>query len=68
MLAIMSAGAYGMSMASRYNSSPLPAEILVSGNHAQIVRARETFATLVEHELKPTALHLAGSAATGSIE
>ena len=68
LIALFTAGAYGMSMASRYNSSPLPAEILVSGNHAQIVRARETFATLVEHELKPTALHLAGSAATGSIE
>jgi diaminopimelate decarboxylase len=68
LIALFTAGAYGMSMASRYNSSPLPAEILVSGNHAQIVRARETFATLVEHELKPTALHLADSAATGPIE
>ena len=58
LLAVFTAGAYGMSMASRYNSSPLPAEVLVSGTSAEIVRRRETFDTLVEHELKPIALEL----------
>jgi len=58
LLAVFTAGAYGMSMASRYNSSPLPAEVLVSGTSAEIVRRRETFDTLVEHELKPVALEL----------
>ena len=58
LLAVFTAGAYGMSMASRYNSSPLPAEVLVSGARAQVVRARESFETLVEHERTPTALDL----------
>ena len=61
LLAVFTAGAYGMSMASRYNSSPLPAEVLVSGATAQVVRARETFDALIEHELKPVALDLSGS-------
>ncbi len=64
LLAVFTAGAYGMSMASRYNSSPLPAEVLVSRDHAEIVRRREDFQTLVEHELKPIALQLAPSATT----
>ena len=63
LLAVFTAGAYGMSMASRYNSSPLPAEVLVSGAAAQVVRARESFESLVEHELKPVALDVAGTTA-----
>jgi diaminopimelate decarboxylase len=58
LLAVFTAGAYGMSMASRYNSSPLPAEVLVAGGSAEVIRARETYATLVEHELRPTPLAL----------
>jgi len=50
-LAVFGAGAYGMSMASRYNSHPLPAEVLVDGQHASIVRVRETYDDLVAHEL-----------------
>jgi diaminopimelate decarboxylase len=49
-LAVFTAGAYGMSMASRYNSSPLPAEVLVDGGTATIVREREDYDTLVAHE------------------
>ncbi len=49
-LAIMSAGAYGMSMASNYNSRPRPAEVLVKGNRFQIIRARETYADLIRGE------------------
>ncbi|MES1982602.1 MAG: diaminopimelate decarboxylase [Pseudomonadota bacterium] len=41
-LAIMSAGAYGMSMSSNYNTRPRAAEIMVSGTVAQIIRERET--------------------------
>ena len=41
-LAVLSAGAYCMSMASNYNSRPRAAEILVSGNAARVVRRRET--------------------------
>jgi diaminopimelate decarboxylase len=37
----MSAGAYGMSMSSNYNSRPRAAEVLVDGGSAQLVRRRE---------------------------
>jgi len=50
LLAVFTAGAYGMSMASRYNSHPLPAEVLVDGEQATVVRRRETYADLVQHE------------------
>jgi diaminopimelate decarboxylase len=51
LLTVFGAGAYGMSMASRYNSHPLPAEVLVDGSSATLVRRRETYADLVSHEL-----------------
>ena len=50
LLAIFTAGAYGMSMASRYNSSPLPAEVLVNGMEFTTIRRRETYEDLVAHE------------------
>jgi diaminopimelate decarboxylase len=50
LLAVFTAGAYGMSMASRYNSSPLPAEVLVEGDRMAVVRRRETYEDLVAHE------------------
>ena len=40
--AVMSAGAYGMSMASTYNSRPRPAEVLVDGAAWRVVRERES--------------------------
>ena len=46
LLAILSAGAYGMSMASNYNSRPRPAEVLVDGDRALEVRAREDVRSL----------------------
>ena len=49
-LALMSAGAYGFVMASTYNSRPLPAEILVSGSKAHVVRRRQTLEDLVQGE------------------
>ncbi|HET7669297.1 MAG TPA: diaminopimelate decarboxylase [Burkholderiales bacterium] len=42
LLAIFSAGAYGMSMSSNYNSRPRAAEVLVDGQAAHLVRRRET--------------------------
>ncbi|WP_374690810.1 diaminopimelate decarboxylase [Accumulibacter sp.] len=42
LLAIMSAGAYSMSMSSNYNSRPRAAELMVDGNQAHLVRRRET--------------------------
>ncbi len=49
-IALMSAGAYGMVMATTYNSHPLPAEILVDGAEARVVRKRQSFADLIEAE------------------
>ncbi|HLL52340.1 MAG TPA: diaminopimelate decarboxylase [Myxococcaceae bacterium] len=46
LLAVMSAGAYGMVMASNYNSRARPAEVLVDGSGYRVVRARETPADL----------------------
>ena len=49
-LAVFSAGAYGMVMASNYNTRPRAAEILVDGDNARVVRRRETFEDLVLQE------------------
>ncbi len=46
LLAICTTGAYGYSMASQYNAQPRPAEVLVTGTNARIIRRRETFADL----------------------
>lgn len=50
LLAIRTAGAYGMSMASQYNARPRPAEVLVDGGDFRVVRARETLDDLVRGE------------------
>jgi len=50
LLAILDAGAYGMSLASNYNSRPCSAEVLVTGRKAQVIRRRESFRDLVRME------------------
>ncbi|MGQ9843237.1 MAG: diaminopimelate decarboxylase [Spirochaetota bacterium] len=50
LLAILSAGAYGMAMASRYNSHPLPAEVLVEGDKYRLIRSRETYDDIIARE------------------
>jgi diaminopimelate decarboxylase len=50
LLAILSAGAYGMSMSSNYNARPRAAEVLVDGEVAHLVRARETMESLYAPE------------------
>jgi diaminopimelate decarboxylase len=52
LLAIMSAGAYGFTMASNYNSRPLPAEALVRGNDVSLIRKRQRWEDLVRDETK----------------
>ena len=42
LLAILSAGAYGMTMSSNYNTRPRVAEIMVDGNQTHLIRRRET--------------------------
>lgn len=49
-LAVMSAGAYGFVMASNYNTRARAAEVMVDGNQAHVVRARETLASLFANE------------------
>ncbi len=55
-LAVMSAGAYGFSMASRYNSRPLAPEVMVKGNRFVVIRERETYRDLVRGETIPAFL------------
>jgi diaminopimelate decarboxylase len=55
-LAIMSAGAYGHVMASRYNARPIPAEVLVRGSAFEQVTARETFEQMIANEKIPAFL------------
>ncbi len=54
LLAILSAGAYGMTMSSNYNTRPRAAEVIVDGASAHLVRERETVAELFAAE-KPLA-------------
>ena len=49
-IAILSAGAYGFVMSSNYNSRPRAAEVMVDGDTAALIRARETFEDLVRLE------------------
>jgi len=50
LLAVMSAGAYGMTMSSNYNSRPRPAEVMVDGKTAHLVRDREVAESLFASE------------------
>ncbi|MCX6910274.1 MAG: diaminopimelate decarboxylase [Verrucomicrobia bacterium] len=49
-IALLSAGAYGMAMASNYNSRPLAAEVLVNGSRYTVVRVRQTVRDLTRGE------------------
>jgi len=53
LMAVMSAGAYGFSMSSNYNSRPRACEVLVKGDRFYIIRERETFEDLVRGEMIP---------------
>lgn len=53
-VAVLSAGAYGFVMASNYNSRRLPAEVLVDGGRADIVRERQTWDDLIAGERIPS--------------
>jgi len=49
-VALMTAGAYGMTMASNYNARPRPVEVIVDGERWRVSRRRETFDDLVRNE------------------
>jgi diaminopimelate decarboxylase len=50
LIAVRSAGAYGMSMASNYNSRRRAAEVMVKGSRSYLIRERETMEDLIEKE------------------
>jgi diaminopimelate decarboxylase len=51
LVAILDAGAYGMVQSSNYNTRPRPAEVLLHGSQATLIRRRETVADLFAAEL-----------------
>jgi diaminopimelate decarboxylase len=51
LVAVLCAGAYGYVLASNYNSRPRPAEVLVDGGEARLIRRRETLDDLMAAEL-----------------
>ena len=53
LVAVLDAGAYGMTMASNYNTHPRPPEIVVSGGAATVARRRETWDDLLATETSP---------------
>ncbi len=54
LLALMSAGAYGFSMSSNYNSRPRAAEVLVDGDNYWVIRDREAYEDLIRGERIPS--------------
>ncbi len=55
-LAVMSAGAYGFSMASNYNARPRPCEVMVIDGKFYVVKQREKYKDLVRGEIIPSVL------------
>ena len=53
LVVLLDAGAYGMSQTSNYNTRPRPAEVLVQGKAAKLIRRRETMHDLFGPELVP---------------
>jgi diaminopimelate decarboxylase len=53
LLAVMSAGAYGFTMASNYNSRPRTPEVLVKDHHMMLIRERESYEDLIRAESIP---------------
>ncbi len=51
LLAIMTAGAYGMSMSSNYNTRPRAAEVMVDGAQTHLIREREAVSELMAREM-----------------
>jgi diaminopimelate decarboxylase len=51
LLALLDTGAYGMAMSSNYNTRPRPAEVLVEGAKARLIRRRENLADLLAPEI-----------------
>lgn len=61
LVAVFSAGAYGMSMASNYNDHGRPAEVLVDGDTATVINQRQPLAAILSTEREPRPLDLAAA-------
>ena len=68
LMAVFSAGAYGMSMASNYNDHGRPAEVLVDGGQAFVINERQSLPSLLATELERRPLQLPTAAADGSAQ
>jgi len=66
LMAVMSAGAYGFSMSSTYNSRPRACEVMVKGARYYTIRQRERFEDLIRGEALPDFLTAGGDANSGS--
>jgi diaminopimelate decarboxylase len=53
LVVILDAGAYGFSMSSEYNARPLPAEVMVEGDKARVIRRRGTYPELFRNAVSP---------------
>ena len=53
LLAVLSAGAYGFSMSSNYNSRPMAEDVLVDGGQWSVIRRRQTWEDLIAGETIP---------------
>ena len=53
LLAVLSAGAYGFTMASNYNSRPRVAEVMVAGDQFELIRQRENMEQLIQGDSIP---------------
>lgn len=53
LFAVMSAGAYGFTMSSNYNSRPRAAEVMVHGRKHMLIRKRESLSDLIRHDIVP---------------
>jgi diaminopimelate decarboxylase len=62
LVALLDAGAYGFSMASEYNARPLPAEVLVDGDHVTVIRQRGSLDDLYRRQLVPKTIPRAPAA------
>jgi diaminopimelate decarboxylase len=53
LVALLDAGAYGLSLSSNYNTRPRPAEVLIQGKTAKLIRRRETMRDILGPEILP---------------
>ena len=58
LIAVFSAGAYGMSMSSNYNDHGRSTEVLVDGERVTVINERQKLAALLETEMAPRILAL----------